>query len=186
MNIQKATVQTIQQTTQQAIQQTARQPSGLSAQAILLCTALMVLMMVLTLPVMAWADTLPSATFKSMIAHADDYGFSHYTEVEVEDDGAIEVEGWISEEWRAKVDFAADGTPVREERQQKNDGPGGMTSDQIHAAIDTATNQGMTQIEKIEIDRLNIIEVEGKNDRRQELEIHINADTGEVTGVKRD
>lgn len=178
MNIQKDTALTIQQT--------SRQHSGLSAQAILLCTALMALMMALTLPVMARADTLPSATFKSMIAHADDYGFSHYTDIEVEDDGAIEVEGWISEDWRAKVDFAADGTPVREERQQKDGGPGGMTSDQIHAAIDTAINQGMTQIEKVEIDRLNIIEVEGKNDRNQELEIHINADTGEVTDVKRD
>ncbi|MCH8543923.1 MAG: PepSY domain-containing protein [Alcanivorax sp.] len=145
----------------------------------------MALLMALTLPLTARADTLPVATFKSMIAHADDYGFSHYTEIEVEDDGAIEVEGWISEGWQAKVDFAADGTPVREERQQKNDGPRGITLDQLHAAIDTATNEGMARIEQVDVDRRNVIEVEGKDAEGQDLEIRINADTGEVTGVER-
>ncbi|MBZ2190058.1 PepSY domain-containing protein [Alcanivorax sp. JB21] len=153
---------------------------------LLLGTLLMALLMALTLPLSARADTLPADAFKDMIAHADDYGFSHYTDIDVKDGGAINVEGWLSDDWRGKVDFAADGTPVREERNQKDKGPDGISSDQLHAALGTAINEGMRRIEKVDVDNRNIIEIEGKDEAGQELEIRINADTGEVTGVKRD
>ena len=146
----------------------------------------MALAMILALPSTARADTLPVDTFKSMMAHADDYGFTHYTEIEADDNGALEVEGWLSDDWRGKVYFAADGTPVREERNQKDNGPDGISSNQLHAAIETAINNGMHRIEQVDVDSRNIIEIEGEDASGQELEVHINADTGEVTGVKRD
>lgn len=135
---------------------------------------------------LAHADTLSADQIREGLSHADDYGFTHYIELEAEDRDELEVKGWLDDEWVGDVTFSADGTPRKEERSRRDGGAWGMTHDQATATLATAEAQGMTRFEEIKIDRRGRIEVEGKDREGRDLELYIEADTGEVTRVDRD
>lgn len=135
----------------------------------------------------AMADGLPASDLRTALEHADDYGFIRYIEIEADqDDQQIEIKGWLDETWRAEIKLSTSGDRRREERSRHEGGSWGMTLDQVLAAIDTAETQGMATFEEIKIDRRGRIEVEGEDRQGNDLELYIEADTGEVTRVDRD
>ncbi|WP_243470293.1 PepSY domain-containing protein [Vreelandella lionensis] len=67
----------------------------------------------------AQADTQPMDRIDDILTYAADYGFSHIEEINVDDRGRVEVEGWIDDEWYADVDFSIDnGESLQEERKR--------------------------------------------------------------------
>ncbi|MEH6560735.1 MAG: PepSY domain-containing protein [Marinobacter sp.] len=119
-----------------------------------------------------------------------DYGIAHFHSIELEDDhgddGSMEIEGWLDEQWYVELDVNGDGSIRKEERHKRTDGPWGLSSAEAAEYIDASANQGMSRIEEIKINAKGEIEVEGDNADGQELEIDYRAGSMEPTKVDRD
>ena len=111
----------------------------------------------------AQADTQPMDRIDDILTYANNYGFSHIEEINVDDRGRVEVEGWLDDEWYADVDFSIDnGESLQEERKRLITGAWGMSEEDIRQALDAASQEGMTEFESIDIDKSGIIDVEGR------------------------
>ncbi|KAF0809741.1 hypothetical protein A167_01557 [Alcanivorax sp. S71-1-4] len=121
----------------------------------------------------------------ALLKQTGEYGFTHYEEISF-DDGEVEVEGWLDNDWTADVDFTLQGEAVREERRRRDGGARGLSADDVRNAVKAATAEGLTQIEEIQTRRGNTIEVEGYGQNGGELEIHIDVDSYQVINIDRD
>ncbi|GAA3954161.1 PepSY domain-containing protein [Allohahella marinimesophila] len=104
---------------------------------------------------------------------AEDYGFKHYTEIEFEDSGNIEIEGWVDDSTEAEVDLSAEGKVSNEDRKNSDGGPTGATIEDIRQAIDTAKAQGMTKVEDITSEKAGEVEIEGEKSDGEDLELNL-------------
>ncbi len=104
---------------------------------------------------------------------AEQYGFSHYTEIEFEEGGKVEVEGWIDDSTDAEVDFAADGTVSSEDKEAREGGPKGVSADTIRYAVETARTKGVTSIESISSEQAGEVEIEGKAGDGKAVELNV-------------
>lgn len=135
----------------------------------------------------AQADSLPMDRIDDVLTHANDYGFTHYEELSIKGRGRAEVEGWLDDEWYADVDFSLDnGETLEEKRERLITGAWGMSEDDIHQALDVASQEGMTEFEELEIDKSGIIDIEGRDENGRELEISLRQGSYEVTQIDRD
>ncbi|MFP3342320.1 PepSY domain-containing protein [Vreelandella aquamarina] len=135
----------------------------------------------------AQADTQPMDRIDDILTYANDYGFSHIEEINVDDRGRVEVEGWLDDEWYADVDFSIDnGESLQEERKRLITGAWGMSEEDIRQALDAASQEGMTEFESIDIDKSGIIDVEGREQNGRELELSLRQGSFEVTQMDRD
>jgi hypothetical protein len=135
----------------------------------------------------AQADTQPLDRIDDILTYANDYGFSHIEEINVDDRGRVEVEGWLDDEWYADVDFSIDnGESLQEERKRLITGAWGMSEEDVRQAIDAARQEGMTEFESIDIDKSGIIEVEGREQNGRELELSLRQGSFDVTQMDRD
>ena len=76
----------------------------------------------------AQADTQPVDRIDDILTYAADYGFTQLEEINVDDRGRVEVEGWLDNEWYADVDFSMDnGDTLQEERKRLITGAWGMS-----------------------------------------------------------
>lgn len=127
---------------------------------------------------------------KRAIQIGSDYGISHFHSIELEDDrdddGRMEIEGWVDGQWYVELDIDSDGTIQKEERRKRNDGPWGLTATDVEKYIDASAKQGINRIEDIKINAKGEIEVEGDNAEGQELEIDYHAGSMEPTRVDKD
>ncbi|MBK1850467.1 hypothetical protein FE845_03890 [Marinobacter sp. 1-4A] len=127
---------------------------------------------------------------KRAIQIGSDYGISHFHSIELEDDrdddGRMEIEGWVDGQWYVELDIDSDGTIQKEERRKRNDGPWGLTAADVEKYIDASAKQGINRIEDIKINAKGEIEVEGDNAEGQELEIDYHAGSMEPTRVDKD
>ena len=127
---------------------------------------------------------------KRAIQIGSDYGISHFHSIELEDDrdddGRMEIEGWVDGQWYVELDIDSDGTIQKEERRKRNDGPWGLTAADVEKYIDASAKQGINRIEDIKINAKGEIEVEGDNAEGQELEIDYHAGSMEPTRVNKD
>ncbi len=121
----------------------------------------------------------------ALLKQTGEYGFTHYEEISF-DDGEVEVEGWLDDNWTADVDFTLQGEAVREERRRRDGGARGLSAQAVRDAIKAAGTEGLTQIEEIQTRRGNIIEVEGYDANGSELEIHVDAESYQVVHVDHD
>jgi len=135
----------------------------------------------------AQADTQPMDRIDDILTYANNYGFSHIEEINVDDRGRVEVEGWLDNEWYADVDFSIDnGESLQEERKRLITGAWGMSEEDIRQALDAASQEGMTEFESIDIDKSGIIDVEGREQNGRELELSLRQGSFEVTQMDRD
>ena len=135
----------------------------------------------------AQADTQPLDRIDDILTYANDYGFSHIEEINVDDRGRVEVEGWLDDEWYADVDFSIDnGESLQEERKRLITGAWGMSEEDVRQALDAARQEGMTEFESIDIDKSGIIEVEGREQNGRELELSLRQGSFAVTQMERD
>ncbi|KUJ88689.1 MAG: hypothetical protein XD36_0926 [Halomonas sp. 54_146] len=135
----------------------------------------------------AQADSLPMDRINDVLTHANDYGFSHYEEVSIKSRGRVEVEGWLSDEWYADVEFSLDdGETLQEKRERLITGAWGMSEDDIRQALDVARQEGMVEFEDIDIDESGMIEVEGRDENGRELEISLRQGTDQINKIDRD
>ena len=127
---------------------------------------------------------------KRAIQIGSDYGISHFHSIELEDDrdddGSMEIEGWVDKEWYVEIDVNSDGSIRKEERRKRVDGPWGLSAAEAADYIDASVKQGMSRIEEIQINTRGDIEVEGDNAEGQELEIDYRSGSMEPTKVDRD
>ncbi|WP_100638326.1 hypothetical protein [Marinobacter salexigens] len=127
---------------------------------------------------------------KRAIQIGSDYGISHFSSIELEDDrdddGSMEIEGWVDGEWYVELDVNSDGSIRKEERRKRTDGPWGLSAAEASDYIDASVNQGMSRIEEINSNARGDIEVEGDNADGQELEIDFRTGSLEPTKVDRD
>lgn len=119
-----------------------------------------------------------------------DYGISHFHSIELEDDrddnGSMEIEGWVNGEWYVELDVNSDGSIRKEERRKRTDGPWGLSSADTLGYIEASVEQGMSRIEEIKINARGDIEVEGDDADGYELEIDYRSGSLEPTRVDRD
>lgn len=135
----------------------------------------------------AQADSLPMDRINDVLTHANDYGFSHYEEISIKSRGRAEVEGWLSDEWYADVEFSLDdGETLQEKRERLITGAWGMNEDDIRQALDVARQEGMVEFEDIDIDESGMIEVEGRDENGRELEISLRQGTDQINKIDRD
>ncbi|GAA3902547.1 hypothetical protein GCM10022228_11170 [Halomonas cibimaris] len=135
----------------------------------------------------AQADSLPMDRIDDVLTHANEYGFSHYEEVSIENRGRVEVEGWLDDEWYADVEFSLDnGETLQEQRERLITSAWGMSEDDIRQALDVASQEGMVEFEDLDIDKTGIIDVEGRDKDGRELEISVRQGSSEVTQIERD
>lgn len=121
----------------------------------------------------------------SVLDKANEYGFTHYKEISA-DDGEVEIEGWVGNEWAAEVDFSEDGNVLREERKRRGGNASGLSADDVRAAIDAAKAEGVARIDEIETRRGGFIDVEGLDESGRDIEVRLNGDTFKVVNVDRD
>jgi hypothetical protein len=119
---------------------------------------------------MAYGQVPVDQVSKSLKA-AQEYGIVQYQEVEFDDDGSAEVEGWLDAEWYAEVEISANGEVIQEERKRRDGGPMGMTLSDVQSLIDSAKSQGITLIEEISVDESGQIELEGENAQGRDIEL---------------
>ncbi|MDN6298593.1 MAG: PepSY domain-containing protein [Halomonas sp.] len=135
----------------------------------------------------AQADSLPMDRIDDVLTHANEYGFSHYEEVSIENRGRVEVEGWLDDEWYADVEFSLDnGETLQEQRERLITSAWGMGEDDIRKALDVASQEGMVEFEDLDIDKTGIIDVEGRDKDGHELEISVRQGSSEITQIERD
>lgn len=139
----------------------------------------------LTLGAVSAQANLTPEQLDTLLGKASDYGFTHYEEISF-DDGEVEVEGWLGNEWVAEVDFSQQGQVLREERRRRGGNADGMSEQAVRSAVEAATGEGLVRIEEIQTRRGGTIEVEGVDGNGRELEVRVDASSYKVVHVDRD
>lgn len=138
-------------------------------------------------PMAQAADSM--AEVDRILTAASEYGISHFNELETEEVGMTEVEGWLDEEWYVEVAISDSGEIGREKRQKRIDGTWGMSGDQVRQYAKAAFSEGLTRIEEISVDTRGHVEVQGygsssnggAGDKEEELSAHFRL--GDTTSV---
>lgn len=132
-------------------------------------------------------NSLPLDRIDDVLTHANGYGFSHYEEIGFKSRGRVEVEGWLDNEWYADVDFSLDdGETLEEKRERLITGAWGMSEDDIRQALAVAGQEGMVNVEEIDIDESGMIDIEGRDENDRELEISVRQESDQVSKIDRD
>mgnify|MGYP003677952772 FL=1 len=141
-----------------------------------------------TLAVTPFAYTAdPAGNISQAIKVGSDYGITHFTSIEFEGSGRMEIEGWIDQDWHVELETRA-GSPdlVHEEREKRLNGAWGMTADDVLLYTKAAAEAGIVDIEEVKINRRDRIEVEGDDVRGRDLEVYFERGNQEPMKVSRD
>ncbi len=123
----------------------------------------------------------------SLLDSAQQYGFTHFEEISVDDGNELELEGWREDGWKLEVDMnIASGDTIKEEQRQDQIPDWGLSFDEVNKALDSAMGEGLQRFESLEVESSGSIEIEGYNDQNQEIEIYLNSSDFSVTGVTND
>lgn len=115
-----------------------------------------------------------------------EYGLTHFIEIEFEDRGELEIEGWREDGWYVETEFGDDGSILDEKRERRIDGPWGMPADDVRRYARVAMERGMQRIEEIKIDNSGYVEVEGSNADGHDLEVYFRHGNFEPVNVDED
>nr|WP_163503783.1 PepSY domain-containing protein [Halomonas socia] len=135
----------------------------------------------------AHADRLAMDRLDDMLAAANDYGITHFEEIEAKSRDSVEIEGWIDDEWYVDVRISLnDGETLQEERERRVSGAWGMSEEDVRSVFEIAASEGMVEFEEIQIDKQGMIEIEGDDERGRELEVYVRQGSGSASSVDRD
>lgn len=124
-----------------------------------------------------YADT-PIGQFDQALNASSKYGIKQYKELESDDDGKVEIEGWVDNEWYAEIEVSDKGEIIHEKRERRIDGAWGMEEADVRRVIEAAETEGMTTIDEISISSTGVIEVEGEDSEGRDKELK--KDKGEI------
>ncbi|MGC3873639.1 PepSY domain-containing protein [Halomonas sp. GXIMD04776] len=136
-----------------------------------------------------WADDgqLERAQLESLLDKADEYGFTHYEEISMDDGDRLELEGWGKDGWQLEVEMAVNDGSLIEEKRHKDQVPKwALSGEEVRQALNNAFDSDLQRFEKIEVDRNGSIEIEGYDTQNQEIELHLDGNDFSVTGVEND
>ncbi|WP_438952094.1 hypothetical protein [Porticoccus sp.] len=131
------------------------------------------------------ADTTDSVN--QAIKVGSDHGITHFTSIEFEDNGRLEIEGWIDREWHVELEVRLDGSDIdHEEREKRTGGPWGMAPDELSGYVEAAFEAGVADIDEITIDRRDMIEIEGDDVHGRDLEVYFQRGSREPVRISHD
>lgn len=130
---------------------------------------------------------LSHSELEALLTQADQYGFSHYEEVSVDDASRLELEGWRDDGWQLDVDMLIeDGSLVHEEQRKGQIPDWSLTADELRQALANAREAGLQRFEQLDVDEEGHLEIEGYNAQNREMELRMNRSDLAVTGVNDD
>ncbi|MBY5929399.1 hypothetical protein KUV86_09790 [Halomonas sp. DP8Y7-3] len=122
-----------------------------------------------------------------LLTSTGEYGFASYDELGVDDGHRFEAEGWRDDGWRLDVDMSLDDASILREQQREGQLPEwSLSGDEVSQALDAAQQAGLELFGSLDVDRMGDIEIEGYDAQHQEIEIRLDRDTFDVTGVQHD
>ena len=113
----------------------------------------------------------PTSKLDDALSAGSDYGFTHYHEIEFDDDQEFEIKGQLEDNWVADVEYANDGRILHEQRERRSNNVTGMTQSQVREAVNAAQDKGMVRIEEIDLRGNDRLKIEGEDGSGRELEI---------------
>lgn len=117
-------------------------------------------------------ESLPVERFDEVLQHAEQYGFIMLDEIEIDDGGRVEIEGWLEDQWRAEVTLSLeDGQTLREDRRRLERDAWGMSFDEARKALAAASDEGLVELESLDVDVSGRIEIEGRDADGREIEV---------------
>ena len=122
---------------------------------------------------------------EAVVTASQDYGITHFREIEFEDGNRTEVEGWVGEDWYVELDLSGSNID-HEDREKRIDGPWGMSAEEVRQVARAAMDEGITRIEEIKIRSNGSIEVEGDDANGREIEVSFRQGNNTPVGVERD
>lgn len=135
----------------------------------------------------AQADRLSVDRVDEMLSVANEYGFTHFEEIEVRSRDSVEIEGWVDDEWKAEARLSlSNGEALREERERRISGAWGMSEEDVRGAFAVAASEGMVEFEEITINERGTIDIEGRDERNRELEVSLRQGSDSASHVDRD
>ncbi len=114
------------------------------------------------------------------------YGITHFRSLEVDDDGRMELEGWVDSDWYVELDLKNDATVDREQRRKQEGTPWGVSADEINGYLEAARCQGMERFDELKVNAKGYIEVEGEDKDGRELELDFRAGDRTPVTIERD
>ena len=121
-----------------------------------------------------------------LLDRSAEYGFTYFNDIDIDDDGQAEVEGWLQGDSRAEVKFSSQGAIVEEKSKRDRERKHSMNDSDIRAAVQAAAGEGLVRIEDIDVNRKEIIEIDGKTADGKDIEVHVRQGSSEVVKVDRD
>ncbi|SDL37184.1 hypothetical protein SAMN05661010_01473 [Modicisalibacter muralis] len=136
---------------------------------------------------LAAEGSLSHSELQALLNQADQYGFSHYEEISVEDNTHLEIDGWRDDGWQLDLELLIEDGSVTHEWQRKSQIPDwSLTGDEVRQALTNAREAGMQRFEQLDVDERGHIEIEGYTTQNREVELRLNRDGLSVTGVEND
>ncbi|WP_165855913.1 PepSY domain-containing protein [Marinobacter sp. JSM 1782161] len=133
------------------------------------------------------AATGASVNLDDALAAGSAHGFTHYEEIDLDDRHGFELEGWLDNQWRTKVEFSRDGEARHEKRERRDNGPRGLDAERVREAAEVARGEGLAQIEEMDLhEDHDRIQLEGRDEQGHELEITLQRSDLGVIEVDRD
>jgi len=117
---------------------------------------------------------------------ASDYGITRFHSIELDDYGPrpFEVEGWLDDGWFVELYMSTEGAIGPEKRRKHGAEAAGLTADEVRGYLQAARDQGMQQVEEINVNSHGEVEVEGKDPNGRDLEVDFRA--GDFSPMKVD
>lgn len=121
-----------------------------------------------------------------LLDRSAEYGFTYFKDIEIDDDGQAEVEGWLQGNARAEVTFSSQGAVVEEKSKRDRERKHSMRDSDVRSAVQAAAGEGLARVEDIKVNRKEIIEIDGKTADGKDIEVHVSQSNFEVVKVDRD
>ncbi|MGP9832341.1 hypothetical protein [Marinobacter sp. NSM] len=125
---------------------------------------------------------------KNAVALGKDYGIVEFRSIEFDDDywGETEIEGWLEDGWYVEVEIDSNGNIDREKRTRSERESYGLSADAVVNYLDAASREGMVWFEDFDVNSRGFIDIEGEDDRGQDLDIDFRSDSLEPIRVEWD
>lgn len=132
-------------------------------------------------------ERLAVERFDAVLQHAEQYGFVMLDEIEIDDDGRVEIEGWLEDQWHAEVTLSVeDGQALHEDRRRLDRDAWGMSFEEARMALTAASGEGLVEIESLDVDASGRVEIEGYDAEGREIEVTTRQGEEGVERVKHD
>lgn len=134
---------------------------------------------------MAQAD-ISVEDLHGVLERSAEYGFTYYKDIEIDDDGSAEIEGWLAGNAMAKVTFSAQGAVVEERTRGERERKHSMQQSDVRAAVQAAAGEGLTRVDDVQINRKNVIEVEGQTADGKDIDVRVQQGSFDIVKVDKD